>query len=365
MPIPTQQDNNLKILIASILPVKKEVYWSGINAAIHRQLSVNHTVETSYSPRAHRIQRFLSTLSNFRFKLFGHRSNVYFNSIVSQIYAKQLAQDEKTFNPDLILVLGSGTELYAYKPRTTTYLVADANFYLLNNTYTNYSNLSESAETAARKVEQKSLANFDTIFFTSEWALLNTADHYPELTPKLKRINFGSNLRSEGLEEKETPHSEENTQLLTVGLDYYRKGIDRATRLRTLLNAKLTVIGIDVKLNKENKSELDNLTDHYKAAHFFVLLSRADCTPIVINEANSVGLPVIVSNVGGMSSIVSEGINGFVVKTEEEAATILKKYIANPTEYTALRKSTYEYYTKNLTWTKFEDTLMAIYAKKP
>jgi glycosyltransferase involved in cell wall biosynthesis len=45
-------------------------------------------------------------------------------------------------------------------------------------------------------------------------------------------------------------------------------------------------------------------------AHFLVLPTRADCVPVVIAEANSVGLPVVTSNVGGIPTVVRTDVNG-------------------------------------------------------
>ena len=351
----------MKILIASILPVNKETYWSGINAAVLRQLSKNNEVETCYSPAAHRLQKLLGMVSRVRYKLLGNRSNVYFNRYVSFLYTPALFKKTSRCKPDLLLVLGSGSELLHFNPTCPTYLVADANFHLLRDNYNLYTALTTHGAKNAATVEKAILKKYDYLFYTSDWALQNTAQHYPSLTQKLQLINFGSNIPDEGFSSIAIPSEIGQLSLLTVGIDYQRKGIDKSTALANLLDCKVTIVGIDVKIDKQTKEGIAQLAAYYKAAHFFVLLSRADCTPIVINEANSIGLPVIVSNVGGISSIVEEGVNGFIVETNADAVAILENYIGNPEAYTALRKSTYAYYTKNLTWSTFEKTILTTF----
>ncbi len=351
----------MKILIASILPVENEKYWSGINTAVLRQLSKNNTVETCYSPAAHRLQKLLGMVSRVRYKLFGSRSNVYFNQYVSFLYRPALFTKTSRFKPDLLLVLGSGSELLHFNPTCPTYLVADANFHLLRDNYSLYTALTTHGAKNAAAVEKTTLKKYDYLFYTSDWALQSTAQHYPSLTQKLQPINFGSNIPDEGFSSIAIPSEKGQLSLLTVGIDYQRKGIDRSIALVKLLDCKGTIVGINVKIDKQTKEGIVQMATYYKTAHFFVLLSRADCTPIVINEANSIGLPVIVSNVGGISSIVKEGVNGFIVETNGDAVAILESYIGNHEAYIALRKSTYEYYKKSLTWSTFEKTILSTF----
>jgi len=353
----------LKILIVSILPVEKEIYWSGINAAVLRQLAKNNTIETCYSPTAHKLQKLLGMVSRIRYKLFGTRSNVYFNSYVSLIYSPTLLKKTSEYKPDLLLVLGSGSELLHFNPTCPAYLVADANFHLLRDDYSLYTTLTYNGAKNAASVEKKSLIKYDCLFYTSDWALQSTAQHYPSLTQKLRHINFGSNIPDEGLTSITIPSEKSQLSLLTVGIDYQRKGIDKSSSLVKLLGCKGTIVGTNIKIDKQTKEGIAQMVAYYKAAHFFVLLSRADCTPIVINEANSVGLPVIVSNVGGINSVVKEGVNGFIVETETDAVAIIEQFIGNSEAYTALRKSTYEYYKKSLTWSIFEKTILTTFGE--
>jgi glycosyltransferase involved in cell wall biosynthesis len=284
---------------------------------------------------------------------------VYFNAWVAHIYARSLRKSANSYKPDLILCIGSGTELYSYRPTCRIYLVADANFHLLHNHYQVYTSLSTNGVKEAKKVEKLAFTKFDILFFTSAWAMQSTETLYPALSSKLKRINFGSNIPGNSFVENDLPESLIAVELLTIGVDYHRKGIDLTENLAQSLGCTLSVVGIDIKLSKENEEELIALKDAYTNAHFFVLLSRADCTPIVINEANSFGLPVIATKIGGIPSLIKNGVNGYLVDSPEEAAVIVKKLVADQTAYQLLRKSTFAYYSDNLTWQNFEKRLLA------
>lgn len=54
-------------------------------------------------------------------------------------------------------------------------------------------------------------------------------------------------------------------------------------------------------------------------ADLFILPSNYEGLPIVILEAMSLGKPIVASDVGGISEIVRNGENGFVVENSPEA----------------------------------------------
>ena len=58
----------------------------------------------------------------------------------------------------------------------------------------------------------------------------------------------------------------------------------------------------------------------------FVLASLCDGFGVVVAEAMSIGLPVIVSDSTGAADLINHGENGFIVKTdsEEEISYYLK-----------------------------------------
>jgi glycosyltransferase involved in cell wall biosynthesis len=51
-----------------------------------------------------------------------------------------------------------------------------------------------------------------------------------------------------------------------------------------------------------------------------VLPTKADCTPIVFNEASSSALPVMTTDTGGVASVVHEGVNGHLFDLDAPAS---------------------------------------------
>ena len=68
------------------------------------------------------------------------------------------------------------------------------------------------------------------------------------------------------------------------------------------------------------------------ASHVFVLPSYSEGFPMAVIEAMSTGLPVICSDVGGVSDSVHNGINGFLIQPNniQQLIDAMEYYISNP-----------------------------------
>ena len=70
------------------------------------------------------------------------------------------------------------------------------------------------------------------------------------------------------------------------------------------------------KPTKPKRARLDQL---FAESHFVILPTRADCVPVVIAEANSFGVPVVTSDVGGIPTVVNHGVNGAMFSSQSFA----------------------------------------------
>ena len=79
----------------------------------------------------------------------------------------------------------------------------------------------------------------------------------------------------------------------------------------------------------QNSPELIAL---YREADMFVLPTRADTYSMVCLEAMAMGLPVIISNVGGISDIVGEGTTGYLIPPDDPHILLdrLRRLLADP-----------------------------------
>jgi glycosyltransferase involved in cell wall biosynthesis len=112
-------------------------------------------------------------------------------------------------------------------------------------------------------------------------------------------------------------------RLLFVGGDFERKGGDlllEVFRARLRNRAELDIVTRDpvpeeqgVRIHHGLTAGSAPLLALYRAATAFVLPTRADCFSIASIEAMAMGLPVVVSAVGGIPEIVQEGRTGYLV----------------------------------------------------
>lgn len=94
----------------------------------------------------------------------------------------------------------------------------------------------------------------------------------------------------------------------------------------------------------------------------FMLASNYEGLPMVIIEAMSLGKPVVASNVGGVSEIVRNDINGYVVENSAELfAKRIKQILDNEELYNSMSEASLDIYNKELTVDRMVDGYLKIY----
>ena len=99
-----------------------------------------------------------------------------------------------------------------------------------------------------------------------------------------------------------------------------------------------------------------------KMADMFVLPSNYEGLPMVLIEAMRAGLPVVASNVGGVSEIVRNGENGFALENKAEAFADKIKYILeNEDIYKAFAEKSARIFSTELTAEQMVDGYKKLY----
>ena len=130
--------------------------------------------------------------------------------------------------------------------------------------------------------------------------------------------------------------------LLLIGNDWEVKGL--ATVLQALalvrdLPGQLIVVGGDASAPFEKMAKalgvLDRcrwekpgstVLDFYAAADIYVSPSREDSFGLPVAEAMATGLPVIASSCAGVSTLIKDGVDGFVLDDPRDAQTLAKLF---------------------------------------
>ena len=225
------------------------------------------------------------------------------------------------------------------------------------------------------RLEREALHNCDLAIYSSQWAARSAIEDYGADPSKVKVIPFGSNLGVDPtLQEVELAIAERSTKecvLLFVGVHWQRKGGDvamaAAARLHELgVKVRLHIIGctppvavlppyvhVEPFMDKRKPKELAQLVETIRKSHFLILPSQADCTPIVVNECNSLGVPCLTSDVGGLPEMIKDGRNGHMFRTTaggDEYAAMIMRYMNDRDRYAALARGAFQEHQDRLGW---------------
>lgn len=348
--------------------------WSGLGYTIAKALE-NQNFELDYignlSSAPNRILRYKSKFYNkFSLGSFDYEREP---QIVKQ-YAKQITNSIKS-NTDIIFSPGSIPIclLNVNKPKV---IYTDATFAGMVGFYEGFSNYCRETIRHGNYLEKKALESSKLIIYSSEWAAQSAIDNYNINPEKIRVIPFGANIECtrtlNDIKQLVTNRSKSVCHLLFIGVDWKRKGGDKAVKVASALNTRgiktvLHIIGIEKipyefipsfilnhgfisKSTIEGQNKLNTLISN---CHFLISPSIADCTPVVYSEANSYGLPVISTNVGGINSIIKNHINGytFSLETNEvQYAALIESVFNNKKYYEQLAYSSFNEYEKRLNW---------------
>lgn len=259
---------------------------------------------------------------------------------------------------------------------------SDATAFLLREGYNVYTE--RRSFDAAFEEEKATLQKSSMIVYSSEWAANSAIHDFGLDLARIKIIPLGANLDS--IPEKNkifNKLSATQCQLLFIGKDWARKGgnIAYQTLLDLLemgLDVKLTMVGsrppsgnlhhpnlkIIPFLNKNIPSQQNKLTELFLSSHFLLFPTRSDCSPIVICEANAHGVPVISTDVGGISSIIKQGKNGYLLPlsshSQDFANTITELY-REQTRYEKLVQDSRAEHESRLNWSSWARDMQSVF----
>ncbi len=329
----------------------------------------------------------IGKLKSKYYKLRGSNYIKYIEPLLLKDYAKQISEKITRTSADIVFSASSDVIAYLENDRPIAFW-ADATFANTIDFYPAYSNLCQESIQTAHQIQRISLEKSQLAIYSSEWAAQTAIDYYNADPNKVKVVPFGANIESnQNIEEIKALIASRPTdkcKLLFLGVDWLRKGGDIALavakQLNKLgLNTELTLVGCQPtdqgslpsfvkslgfisKSTNEGKLQIDRLIAD---AHFLIIPSIADCTPIVFCEANSLGVPCISRRVGGIPTIIKDNVNGKLFDLHS-ASIEYSEYIfdifTNYDRYQELALSAFNEYESRLNWRvsgqKVKDLLM-------
>jgi len=369
----TEIKGKLKILYLTSRDATDKREWSGTMYYMAKSLA-KHAGEVVFAGpyKPHILLFFLRVLNKISLVLFKRRYSIPYSYLLSLSYKKYFMRRIKREKPDVVIAVSASGEMSGLKTQCPVVYVGDITLKLLINNYPNFTNLTRLSLWESNIIERRTYKNAAALVFSSDWAVNSAKSDYCIPEEKIHLISYGANMdRIPLIEEVKRKKLETTVRILFLGVDWVRKGGDIVFRSfldmrKRGLPVELTVIGcvppVDYKgpelkiipfLNKNREEDANVLYNILMETHFLFVPSRSDCTPIAFCEANAFGIPVITSDVGGITSVVHNGINGHTLpltSPPEAFSDIFKIYINDPEKYMKLVSSTRKFYDDHLNW---------------
>lgn len=318
--------------------------WSGIGYHMHRALEEAGAEVTLVGP----LKKLYHPLNAFKYlwntKVRGYKDHPQRDKGFLRYYAKQV--ERIVADLDVDIVLGPGGLPLAYANLDKPMAVwTDATWANLIDYYDAFTNVSPRSIRDGHAGEKALLDRCYRAIFSSRWAADSARDVYGCPEHKLEVIGLGANVPDQRsrdeIERVVEARSRDELRLLFLGVQWHRKGGDIAIAVGEELHKRGLPVRLDLvgaapdpgtavpgfanevgfikKSTPEGMARIASLLDE---SHFMLLPTRADCTPIVFNEASSAGLPVMTTRTGGVPTVVREGTNGYLFDID-----------ANPSEW--------------------------------
>lgn len=371
----------MRVLLASVTDVHDVRSWSGTPSAMHKALLGAGLDVVLASPLRERFGLPMKAAQLARNTLGRSEWSRLREPLLANGYAAQIRRAVAEHSPDLVLAPGT-MEVARLRVDVPVITWTDATFAGLVDFYDSYTGLSPRYLRMGHAMERSALARVSLAVYSSAWAARSAVTDYGVPEDKVAVVPFGANLPDPG------PVASPGgaiCRLLLVGRGWERKGVDLAiattARLRALgVPAELDVVGSSAPpgvavpkfvtmhgaLEKVDANEARQLAELYTRAAFFVLPTRADCTPVVLAEAQAHGIPVVTSDVGGTASLIRPGASGWVLGLDgfaDEAAALIAAAWGSA-GYAALRAEARAFYESALNWPTSAQALLGVLARR-
>ena len=132
-------------------------------------------------------------------------------------------------------------------------------------------------------------------------------------------------------------------QIIYIGRDSFEKGIDVLKKIEKDIDGKV-VYCTDLPWDETMKK--------LKESAILVVPSRMESIPQVIKEAFYLKIPVIATNVGGISELIENEKTGILVESENFSSLLdkINKLLKNPILQEKLSKNSHKFIIENYTW---------------
>ena len=243
-----------------------------------------------------------------------------------------------------------------------------------------WSNISRRTRRRAVAVEREALQTVAGAFMSSRWAVDGLVESGVIERGRVGQVPFGANVQDPGPIARPRPTT--SIRLLSVGVQWKRKGLDIAVLTADRLRERGVACTLDVVGTDPPDSSWDRpwvnyhgfvdtgsadgralLAGLYRDADLFLLPTQYDPFCIVLSEAHAYSLPVVVTAVNGITErIVDQGILVDPGATVDQFADAVVEACER---YDALSAAARVVYQQEANWDQSAEQLLAQLAEMP
>ncbi|MCP4418703.1 MAG: glycosyltransferase family 4 protein [Chloroflexi bacterium] len=343
-----------------------------------------HIEYVAVSPPRNNFIRFIKYKHLLYERLFHKRCLLDREPSLLKHYGRQIS--EQLAGMDVDIVFSSGTIPIAYlECKQPIVFWSDATFAGMVDFYPHFTNLCKTTIKHGNAMELSSLQRCVRAVYTSEWAAATAVSHYNTDPTKVKIIPRGPIIENTNsladIKSMLNSRPSEECHLLFLGNDWTRKGGDIALAIAKRLNqqglkTKLTIIGNvpdEIKntllpfvhpvgfISKATEDGRNAIHKLLAESHFLLAPSKAETFGIAHCEASAYGVPSIATDVGGVKTVIRDGINGKLFSLNANIQSYchyILDLMSDRSRYEALALSSYKEYATRLNWTAVSRQLM-------
>lgn len=349
--------------------------WSGTPFHMSRALAKEGTTLDYFGSLNRKLPPFFKVKQMYKKWFCNQRESPRFNIVAAKHYSLQISQQLKnrTFDAILSPLINPISYLECKQPIV---LWTDALYAALLGFYPPFSYHSSATIQQGNEITRACLSRTALAIFSSDWAANSAIELYGACQSKVKVVPFGANIDAfpEYLEIKNIVknRNQSKIKLLFLAKSWERKGGDIVLAVTKMLHeagvaVELTIVGYQPPqltnppsyirclgfISKHTPEGKEKIRQLLAETHFLFVPSRAEAYGIVFCEANAFAVPCLTTYIGGINTIVKDGLNGMTFSLDANPTAYcdyLVNLMANRNEYESLALSSYEQFITRLNW---------------
>jgi glycosyltransferase involved in cell wall biosynthesis len=318
-------------------------------------------------------------------QLLGKNYDYSHSVLLAKSYARFFTRKLSEQSFDLLFAPAASTEIAFLNTDIPIMYLSDATFASAYNYNPAFSNLLNISIREGNTIEGLAISKADLILYPTEWAAQSAIKNYNADKTKIRIIPFGANI--DDIPSKEIVLKKKKSgmcRLLFLAARWKSKGGDIA--FETLL--KLEEFGVQAELivcgctppstyfhkrmlvipflNKNDERQRKKLANLLSMSDFLLLPTRSEAYGIVFCEANAFGLPAITTDTGGVSGVIKNGENGFMLSVSAgglDYAKVISEIYQDEERYYELVRSSRKAFDERLNWNTWAVTVKRLTAE--